>query len=307
MTLWQLKTFAVVAKEGSFTKAGKVLHISQPSVSALIIGLQKELGVKLFERLGTRPHLTEAGRRLLKLVASALGTIEKIQEEMDQVRGLKKGRLAVGGSGFAGATLLPVVIQSFKKAFGSIEVSLMIHPSAVLEEKLLNGDLDVGLLGIPAKSPLIIARPYREERIVVIAPANHPLARKRTVPLQLVAKEPIIIEERSGGTIRKMVESLFAKKGLEFAPELTIDAVFGSRDAIKTAVASGLGLAFIPEHQVALDVHAGRLKILAVPEVKLKRVMYLAFHKRRQNPLVQTFIEFLRTYNEQQIRIRKSA
>jgi DNA-binding transcriptional LysR family regulator len=298
MTLWQLKAFTTVAKEGSFTKAGKILEISQPSVSALVIGLQKELNVRLFEKLGTRPHLTEAGRRLLELVNSALATIEKIPEELDQVKGLKKGRLAIGGSGFAGATLLPIAVQTFKKAFPMVKVSLMVQPSVVLEEKLLNGELDLGLLGIPPKSPLIVVRPFREERIVVIAPPNHRLAKKRSVPLALVAKEPLIIEERGGGTIRNMIETLFARKGLDFAPELKIDAVFGSRDALKTAVASGLGIAFIPEHQVALDIKAGRLKVLKIPGLKLKRAMYLSYHKGRQNPFVQTFADFLQRYKE---------
>jgi DNA-binding transcriptional LysR family regulator len=296
MTLWQLKAFATVAKEGSFTKAGKVLTISQPSVSALVIGLQKELKVKLFEKLGTKPHLTEAGRRLLKLVETTLATIDKIPDEMDQVKGLKKGRLAVGGSGFAGSTLLPMAVQAFKKDFPSIEVSVMIQPSIVLEENLLNGELDLGLLGIPPKSPLITTKPFREERIVIIAPPNHPLAKKRSVPFALVAKEPIMIEQRGGGTIRNMVESLFAKNGFDFAPALKIDAIFGSRDAIKSAVASGLGIGFLPEHQVTFDIEAGRLKVLKVPGINLKRTMYLAFHKRRQNPVVQTFINFLHSY-----------
>ena len=298
MTLWQLKAFTTVAKEGSFTKAGKILGISQPSVSALVIGLQKELNVRLFEKLGTKPHLTEAGRRLFELVNSALATIEKIPEELDQVKGLKKGRLAVGGSGFAGATLLPIAVQAFKKAFPTVKVSLMVQPSVVLEEKLLNGELDLGLLGIPPKSPLIVARPFREERIVVIAPPNHRLAKKHSVPLALVAKEPLIIEERGGGTIRNMIETLFARKGLDFAPELEIDTAFGGRDAVKSAVASGLGIAFIPEHQVTSDIKAGRLKVLKIPGLKLKRAMYLAFHKRRQNPFVQTFVDFLQRYKE---------
>ncbi|MGH7767326.1 MAG: LysR family transcriptional regulator, partial [Candidatus Binatia bacterium] len=116
MTLWQLKTFATVAKEGSFTKAGKTLNISQPSVSALIIGLQKELGVKLFEKLGVKPHLTEAGRSLLQLAESALETIEKIPQEMDEVKGLKKGKLSVGSAGIATPIILPT-IHKFKSRF----------------------------------------------------------------------------------------------------------------------------------------------------------------------------------------------
>ena len=298
MTLWQLKAFATVAKEGSFTKAGNTLNISQPSVSALVIGLQKELKVKLFEKLGVKPHLTEAARRLLLLGESVLATIEKIPDEMDQVKGLKKGRLAVGGSGFAGATLLPVTVQAFKKAFPSIEVKVIIQPSVVLEEKLLNGELDVALMGLAPKSRLIEAKTYREERVVVIAPPNHPLAKRRSVPLTLLAQEPMVVDQK-GTLSREMVEKVFIKKRLPFAPALEINVLSAGRDAIKSAVASGLGIGFIPEHCITVDVKSGLLKILNVADLKLKRFMYLAFHKkRRQNSLTQAFVDFAENYTK---------
>jgi len=298
MTLWQLQAFATVAREGSFTKAGKALSISQPSVSALVIGLQKELGVKLFEKLGVRPHLTEAGRRLLKLVESALATIEKIPDEMDQVKGLKKGRLSVGGSGFAGATLLPIAVQAFKKFFPSIEVKLMIQRTPIIEEKLLNGEVDVALMGSAPKSSLITATLYREERVVVIAPPHHPLARKRSVRLEMLSRESIVADEK-GTLSREMVEEVFNQKGLPFVPVLEINVLSAGRDAIKTAVASGLGISFLPEHCIALEVKAGLLKVLNVADLNVKRAMYLASHKkRRNNQLVQAFIEFLKKYKE---------
>lgn len=298
MTLWQLQAFATVAKEGSFTRAGKALSISQPSVSALVIGLQKELGVKLFEKLGVRPHLTEAGRRLLRLVETALATIEKIPDEMDEIKGLKKGRLSVGGSGFAGATLLPVAVQAFKKSFPSIDVKLMIQRSGIIEEKLLNGDVDVALMGNSPKSPLITASLYREERVVVIAPPDHPLAKRRSVRLEQIAEEPIVADEK-GTLSREMVEEVFNRKRLPFVPVLEINVLSAGRDALKSAVANGLGISFLPEHCVALDVKAGLLKIIDVADLKVKRAMYLTYHrKRRNNQLVQAFLAFLKNYKE---------
>jgi DNA-binding transcriptional LysR family regulator len=296
MTLWQLKVFATVAREGSFTKAGKVLKISQPSVSALVTGLQKELEAILFERLGTRTHLTEAGARLFDLVKSALAAIERIPQELDKVNGLNGGSLAVGGSAFAGSTLLPIVVRAFKKSFPSTDIKVTIEGSPVLERKLLSGDLDVALLGQPARASLLVAKPFRKERIVAFIAPNHPLARIRSVPLELVAKEPLIIEAR--GATRDKVEALYEKNGFDFAPELVTNTIFGTREAIKTAVANGLGIAFVSEHQVTLDVKAGRLKILNVPNLGLNRAMYLVVHKARQNPLLQRFIDFLHAYKE---------
>jgi DNA-binding transcriptional LysR family regulator len=299
MTLWQLKTFATVAREGSFTKAGKVLQISQPSVSSLVISLQKELGVKLFEKLGMRPHLTEAGRRLLKLAETTLATVDRIPKEMEEVSTVKKGRLTIGGAGFAGATLLPVAVQAFKKAFPSIEVSLMVQASVVLEEKLLNGELDIAFLSLAPKSRLLVSKAYYEEEIVAVASPSHPLVKRSSIPLELLAQEPIVADGK-GGHSRKKVENLFARKGLPFEPALEIDVLYGSRDAIKTAVANGLGIAFLSKHHIDWDVKAGRLKILKLSDFNLKRSMYLAFHKARQNPSVQIFVRFLQNYQTQQ-------
>lgn len=298
MTLYQLECFALVAKLQSFTKAAQELHVGQSSMSALVIQLQKELGVKLFEKLGVKSHLTEAGKTFLQKTHAILALVQEAKEEMDQVKGMKKGRLAVGGAGFAGTTLLPIAVQAFKKAFPSIELNVIIQPSMTLEEKLLNGQLDVALMSQAPKSPLLISGPYREEEIVAVASPRHPLARRRSVPLELLAQEAIVADGK-GGYTRQIVENFFARKKLPFTPALEIDVLYGSRDAIKTAVANGLGIAFLSRHYITLDVQVGRLKVLKIPDFKLKRVMYLVFHKSRQNPSVQIFVRFLQNYREQ--------
>jgi LysR family transcriptional regulator, low CO2-responsive transcriptional regulator len=295
MTLWQLKTFATVAREGSFTKAGKVLQISQPSVSSLVIGLQKELGVKLFEKLGVKPHLTEAGRRLLNLAENALATVDRIPEEMEEVRGLKKGRLRVGGGILAAATFLPLATEAFKRTHPGIEVFLKIERSESLEKMLLDGDIDIAITTLLLHSQRLISEPFREEKVVVIAPPNHHLARKRSVPLRLLANEPLIIHEK-GTVIRDKVERKFAERGVPFVPALQVGQERAGRDAIRTAVASGLGIGFLSHCFVSSDLKAGRVKELSVPELKLSQTLHLNVPKRRDkaSPLLQSFIEFLK-------------
>jgi DNA-binding transcriptional LysR family regulator len=245
MTLWQLKTFATVAREGSFTKAGKVLNISQPSVSSLVIGLQKELGIKLFDKLGMRPRLTEAGRLLLKRAESVLGITEKIPEEMEQVKGLKKGRIRVGGSPVAAATFLPQAVQTFKEQHPGIDVILLIQRSDSLGIQLLEGELDLAILGRPVRSSLLVGTSYREEEIVAIASPGHPLAKKRLVPLELIAKEPLIVPAK-GGPLRDMIERKFAERKLPFMPALEIDTQYGGRDALRSAWQAALGSVLHP-------------------------------------------------------------
>ncbi|HEY3303706.1 MAG TPA: LysR family transcriptional regulator [Candidatus Binatia bacterium] len=296
MTLWQLKTFATVAKEGSFTKAGKVLQISQPSVSSLVISLQKELGVKLFDRLGVKPHLTEAGRLLLKRAENVLATVEKIPQELEEIRGLKKGRLRIGGSALAAASFLPMAIQMFKKNYPGVEVVIKFQAGEILEQMLVDGELDIAIMSRRPHSSLLHSEPYREEQIVVIAPPRHPLAKRDSVPLKLLGKEQWILYTK-GTPVREMIESKFAEIGFSLTPTLEVDVQLGARDAIKNAVAGGLGISLLSKCHVLSDLKANRLKLIKVSGLDLKQPLYLTVQKtRRGSPFVEAFIDFLRRY-----------
>jgi len=293
MTLWQLKTFATVAREGSFTKAGKVLQISQPSVSSLVITLQKELGVKLFDKLGTKPRLTEAGKLLLKRAETVLATVEKIPLEMDELKGLKIGILRVGGSGLS-ASFLPLAVQTFAKEHPGIEVTLSLDQSRSLQNRLLEGDLDIAILSFVPRSQLLVDELYSEEEVVGIASPKHPLAKKRSVPLERLAKEPLILYQR-GGLMYDMIEKRFAEGGVPFTPRLEVKAFTSAREGIKSAVAGDLGIGFTARRHVLGDVKSGRLKILMIPDLNLRRRMYIAYHKNKKDlPLLQEFKEFLK-------------
>lgn len=298
MTLHQLKVFVAAAKLRNFTQAAENLHVSQPSVTLVIQGLGRELEIKLFEKLGNRIRLTVAGEKLLQHAEEILAKVEGIKEEIDELKGLKKGRIRVGGSSLAAACFLPMAVHAFKKQHPGIEVILKIQRSDSLEKKLLEGELDLALLGWAPHAPLLVGEPYRNEEMVVIAPPDHPLTKKRTVPLELIAKEPLIIQEK-GALIRNMVEQRFAEEGLSFVPTLEVDSQFGARDAIRRVVASGLGIGFISQCHVIGDVEAGQIKVLKVPELNLKRTMYIAVHKKQQSSsLVQVFIEFLKQFKK---------
>jgi len=296
MTLYQLKVFVMVAGLKSFTESAHSLRVRQPSVSLLMQSLQRELDVRLFERLGHKVHLTRAGEELQRIAEEILAKAEGIRERMDEIKGLKKGKISIGGSGIATTLFLPVAIQSFKKECPGVEVNLTIHRSEILEKKLLEGEIDLAILSWLPRSPLLINELYIEDDVVVIAPPKHPLTKKRSVSLTLLAKEPLITYEK-GTPVRNMVEKKFAEKGLLSVTALEVGLQMGSRDAIRGAVASGLGIGFLSRCHVASDVQAGRLKILRVPELNIKRTMYITVHKNQQSsPLVQAFIEFLRRY-----------
>ncbi len=298
MTLHQLKVFSKVAKLRGFTLAAASLDVSQPSISFVIQSLERELGAKLFEKLGNKVHLTGAGEKLLHHAEEIAAKVEEIRGEMDELKGLKRGKLLVGSSQLAGASSFPLSVEKFKEQYPKIEVFLKIERSDILEKNLLDGEIELAIIGWAPRSPLLTGEPYRKEEIVAFAPPNHPLTKERSVSLKLIAKEPLIAH-RKASPIRDMLDKRFAERGLRFTPVMEVD-FFGSRDTIKSMVANRMGIGFLSKRFVIGDAEAGRLKVLNVPELRLHRTMYITVHKKRQlSPLVRAFIDFLRHHTGQ--------
>lgn len=298
MTLHQLRVFVKVAEVQSFTEAAKALGLTQPSVSSLVQGLVDELQYELFERHGIKISLTPEGAVFVRRARDALAIIDGTKDEIDELHGLKKGTVVVGGSPIPAASFLPNVVQQFKKDHPGVQVVLKIQSNSSLERQLLERDVDLALVSGAPHSPLLRSEVYLEEQIVAIAPPHHPLARKRGVTLRMLAKEPLVAAD-SGLQTRDMVEQRFARKGVAFTPAIEVSGQIGARDAIRNAVANGLGIGFIAHCHVVGDVEAGRIKILNVPELNLKRVIYIVTHKNRQiTPPVQAFKDFLRRHKE---------
>ena len=294
MTLHQLKVFMTVAKIKSFTQAAEKLGVRQPSVSLVIKDLEQDLQVRLFEQLGHKINLTAAGELLVQDAQDILAKAEGLKERMDELKGLKKGRLSIGGAPSAAASFLPFAVDSFKKQFSWAETTLKIDRSAALEKSLLDGELDVAIMGRAPRSPLLISELHHHDDIVAIAAPTHPLAKKSSVPLMRIVGEPIIADEK-GSFVRELLDERFARLGVPFTPHMELSPQVGARDALKNAVAGGLGIGFITKCHVTTDVQAGRLKILKVPDLKLKRSNYIVVHKSRQrSPMVQAFIKLLR-------------
>lgn len=202
--------------------------------------MEREYGIKLFEKLGNKIHVTVAGERLLQHAEEILAKVEDIKEEIDEIKGVKKGKMSIGGSAIPAASFLPMAVQEFKNKYPGVEIDLRIQSSSALEKDLLEGEIDVGILGRSPNSSLLTGELYCEEPVVAIVSPKHPLAKKRYVPFKLLAKEPLIIQGE-GAPIRPMIERRFAEEGLPLVIALEPAVEFGARDAIKSAVASGAG------------------------------------------------------------------
>jgi len=297
MTLHQLRVFLKVAELGSFTEAGRAIHTVQPSVSNLVKELSRELGAKLFERVSNKPHLTSAGEELRRRAQEIAAKVDQIKPAIEEITGAKRGRISVGGAALPAASFLPVAIQNFKKQHPGVDVTLTIEKSDTLEKKLLDGELDLAIIGRAHGSPRLYSEPYREEEVVVIASPKHPLTKRRSVTLEEAAKEPWISYVK--GTVRDMLEKIFADRGLQFKPMLEVDIELGGRDTIKCTVMNGICIGYLHKYHVLQDVKDGRLKILRIPDLNLKRTLHIVIRKTRANDsLVQAFVKFLRHYKQ---------
>jgi DNA-binding transcriptional LysR family regulator len=298
MTLYQLKTFVTVARLGSFTLAAETLQVRQPSVSLIMQSLQRELDVRLFERLGNKIHLTHAGEEMLREAEAVVTRAEGIKNRMEEVKGLRKGKISVGGSSIAGASFLPLVVNTFKEQHPGVEATLMIERSKNLEKELLDGELDLAVLGRAPLSPPLVGELYWEDEVVAIASPKHPLAKRHTVPLKLVAQGPLIAHDREN-VVRQIVEQRFAEENLPFVTRLEVDVHGIGRDAIKNAVANDLGIGFMAKTFILSDVKAGRLKVLNVSDLRLKRSLFITVHKNRQgSSLIRKFIDLLKRHKQ---------
>ena len=297
MTLYQLKVFVTVAKLSSFTQASRSLGVRQPSVSLLIQNLQRELGTKLFDRLSNKIQLTRAGEELIHRAEDILADVDQLREKIDEICGLKKGSLTIGGSVSAGVSFLPLAIKKFSESHPGIEISLKIQASSIIEKALLGGEIDIAAISRVPESSLLVHKHYQDEEIVVIAPKNHPLTKRRSVSLKLLAKEPFVVSRKGESQIRDRVEKIFAQSGLPFKVALEISTAFSSRDVIRAAVADGLGVGFGFLCNTMATIKAGQVKRLKVPELKLTQSTYIVVHKSRQKlPLVKAFSDYLRRY-----------
>jgi DNA-binding transcriptional LysR family regulator len=284
-----LALFYAAAQAGSITRAAKTLRISQPAVSKQITELENELGVRLLERLPRGCKLTEAGRILAEHAQRWTAVEKDAVRAIEEYRGLKRGRLALGASQTIGGYLLPDVLASFHRRFPKIELHLEIGNTQHIHELLLSGAIELGLTEGPMEDLKSVV--FFHDELVAIAPAGHPLAKRPLVSVRELCEEPFILREVGSGT-REVVEQALRRKGVTVKPFLSL----ASPEAIKHSVAAGLGLAIISRLIVGLELDAGSLKIIPLKDFAIRRPLhYQRLESRDQSPAAGKFLECLKT------------
>ncbi len=298
LNLHQLATFQVVAKYCSFVRAAEELHFSQPAVSAQIRHLESSLGVKLFDQIGRKTHLTQAGEELYLYSQRVFSLINETLESMEALRSPHYGRLSVGADTTVGSYVIPGSLGKYHQIYPHVEISLEVLNRAALVEALASNRVDVAMMGkVPADLPVEI-EPFAFNELVLVSSPQHRLAGIMQVPIEELGREHFLLRESGSGT-RAALESVFQEAGVP----LQISMQVGNNSAIKQGVAAGLGIALISSVAIDMELETGRLVILNVegfPIVRQWRLVHV--RDKHLSATAKAFKSFLLQHADRRLR-----
>jgi len=290
MTLRQLESFLAVAREGSFTRAAKRIHLSQPTLSERIRDLETEMGKQLFSRRRRQVTLTEAGRVLEPYAAQIVAASESATQAMSALDGLRHGSLTIGASTTPGIYVLPRIIGRFRARHPGIALTLRIANSRTIEERVRAGHLDLGVVGghVLGAGERCLTAGLLDELVLVVA-RGHPWAKRRSIDVTRFSQQPILMREEGSAT-RYVTERALQKAGVQCRAAMEFDHT----EAIKQAVMAGLGVALVSVHAVRGEVAARKLVALRVRGLALRRHFHVIHAEGHPvSPSAQAFVRLL--------------
>jgi DNA-binding transcriptional LysR family regulator len=287
LTLRQLQVIQSVARHESLSRAAAELHLSQPGVSMQLKKLSDAVGVALIEQIGKRIRLTAAGRELAQASRDVFGALERCETQLAALSGMQSGRLRLmvitTASYFA-----PRLLGEFSRRYPGIEVSLSVTNRERVLASIAEGQDDIYFLGQPPEGLEVVAQPFMENPLLVVAPLDHPLASARNIPLARLSEEPWLMRESGSGT-RKAVEQMFADQGLSLNRRMEL----GANEAIKQAILAGLGISVLSRHSLVFDA-AHQFAFLDVEGFPILRHWYAVYPaKRPLSRVARAFLDFL--------------
>jgi len=292
MDLWQLNIFCKVIELKSFSKAGDAVHLSQPTISSHIKALEEHLECQLVDRLGKEAVPTKAGELLYGYARRLIALRDEAETTLAEFQGKIKGRLVIGGSTIPGEFILPRLIGAFTKDYPDVTISLIIGDTERVINDILNGVLELGIVGAKTGDKRIFQEKLIEDKMRLIIPGDHKWSKKRRIHLKMLVEEPFIIRERGSGTL-KSIELSLLKKGVS-TNDLKVIAQMGSTEAVIQGIKSKVGVSILSTIAVEEALQRGSLKALDIEGLSLKRSFYLTTHKQRTaSPLCKAFMEFL--------------
>ncbi len=287
-TIRQLQVFNAVAHERNFTKASEKLHLSQPAVSLQIKQLEQSAGLPLFERLGNKISLTEAGCEVLKCSQTIANVLGDTEESIDQLKGFNRGKLYLSVATTA-AYFVSRTLADFAAAYPDVSVSLDVTNRETLLQQLDDNVPDIVIMGEAPANKDLNSLAFKENPLIIVAEKNHPLAKRKSIPIEELQKLSFVSREKGSGTraaIKRYLES--QDVNFNFIMEMT------SNEAIKQSVVAGLGLGIVSAQSVELEIEMERLVVIDIVGFPIVRHWYIVSRMgKKLSPVANLFEQFL--------------
>ena len=280
MDIHQLKVFASVFKNKSFSKASQKLNLSQPTISAHIKALEEEYNCKLFDRLGRTIISTKEAEVLYNHAIEIIEKSDSVKEAIGKCKEEITGKLIIGASTIPGTYLLPFLIKVFQEKYPSISIQVPISDSKKVIEDVSQYELLIGIVGAKLDNELIEYIPFVEDELIVVSSPS--LIKENKMTLKNLMKFPIVLREEGSGT-RRETEKILESRGISLE-RLNIAGIFGSTDAVKQAVKAGLGVSILSRFSVTDELKYKILKEIKLADLQMKRKFYIITHKKRTLP-----------------------
>jgi DNA-binding transcriptional LysR family regulator len=289
ITLRQLRAIEAISNHGKIVSAAKVLGLTAPAVTIQLREVEEDAGVALFDRTSDGMRPTAAGLAFIDAAQAIQERLRVLRDEIDAIKGLRAGSLKLGVVSTA-KYFAPSLMAAFMKKHPDIDMRLIVGNRAEIIESLKKHEVDIALMGRPPKDVPVDAAAFGDHPLVIIGPPEHPLAKTRDISKERIAQENFLIREPGSGT-RISLEIFLS----EFPGRLDdLGVEMGSNETIKQAVMAGLGIAFISAHTIASEVESGRLVILDVAGMPIRRQWFAVVRSdRSMSPTMETFRDFL--------------
>jgi len=288
-TFRQFQVFEAIYRLGSFTRAAEELFLTQPTVSMQIKKLTETIGLPLFEHVGRNVEPTESGKEVYSACRSMFETLSNLEMKISDMKGLKRGRLRMGVITTA-KYLAPEMLGAFSQIYPGIDLSLKVTNRESIIRRIRANEDDLYIMGqVPESDIEVEAFSFAPNPLVVMAPRSHPLVGKKNISMEEIVKEPFIVREPGSG-IRDAMFKVFDEVG----KRPTISMELGDNEAIKHAIAGGLGLSVLSLHTLKLEGASGSVAVLDVQGFPILRNWYIVYPKGKElSLLAQTFLNFV--------------
>lgn len=287
-TLRQLEIFLAVYDLGSVKAASEALHLTQPTVSMQLKKLAEAIGMPLYQRVGRGREFTDAGRALAATAREVLGSFERLDTELSDLRGLRRGTLRIAVV-TTSKYFIPHLLGSFCEHYPGVDLQFRVGNREQIIQRLHDGLDDLYVFSHPPENEDIVSMDFLPNPLVAIAPVGHHLANKKRLSLADLAEEPFLMRETGSGT-RHAIERHLERQGVKLNVRMTIE----SNEAIKHAVMSGLGISILSEHTLTHGGSEGLVK-LEVSQLPIESTWYLVrLRSRRLSLIAEAFLDYLR-------------